>query len=154
MTYGYTLTGLNDDPSDKYLLLPMTYTFSGLTLPNQIAMSGITNEFDIVYSGSSTGYTSYNSEYPGYTVLRVTGGTLNEPTSGTLYTRYGTYGTWNQTTWTNRTFVIRKTEDYYSGNKQILSTPFQFYFGLMAGKTGLDKFIDLFGPKGAFPPAE
>jgi hypothetical protein len=44
--------------------------------------------------------------------------------------------------------------DYYSGNKQILSTPFMFYFGLKAGKTGIDKFIKLFGDKGAFTSAE
>jgi hypothetical protein len=51
-------------------------------------------------------------------------------------------------------FIIRKTQDYYSGSKQILSTPFLFYFGLRPGKTGLDKFIERFGPKGAFPSAE
>ena len=62
---------------------------------------------------------------------------------------------WSTQSWTiNVDFIIRPTSDYYSGSKQILSTPFQFYFGLKAGKTGLDKFIDLFGPKGAFPPAE
>jgi hypothetical protein len=51
-------------------------------------------------------------------------------------------------------FIIRKTQDYYSSSKQILSTPFLFYFGLRPGKTGLDKFIERFGPKGAFPSAE
>jgi hypothetical protein len=50
--------------------------------------------------------------------------------------------------------ILPYRKDYYDGNKQILSTPFQFYFGLNAGKTGMDKFIDLFGPKGAFPTAE
>jgi hypothetical protein len=29
-----------------------------------------------------------------------------------------------------------------------------FYFGLKAGKTGIDKFIKLFGDKGAFTSAE
>lgn len=158
MTYGYTLTGTNDDPSDKYLLLPMTYTFSGLTIPNQISVTDVAHEFDVIYSGASTGYTLYNVEYPGFTVLRVTGGTLDSPTSGTLHTRVGGAGTngtdgWSIIPWVNTDFIIRKTQDYY-GSKQILSTPFQFYFGLMAGKTGLDKFIDLFGPKGAFPSAE
>jgi hypothetical protein len=166
MTYGYTLTGTNDDPSDKYLLLPMTYTFSGLTIPNQIAVTGITHEFDRVITGTTNGTTipvgtllhSYNNEYPGFTVLSVTAGTLNEPTGGVLYTRVGNAGTngitgWASGPWALGDFIIRPTQDYY-GSKQILSTPFQFYFGLMAGKTGLDKFIDLFGPKGAFPSAE
>ena len=59
---------------------------------------------------------------------------------------------WSETIgWTNTTFVIKRTQDYYSGTtKQILSTPFQFYFGLLNGKTGLDKFVDYFGPKNAF----
>jgi hypothetical protein len=29
-----------------------------------------------------------------------------------------------------------------------------FYFGLKVGKTGLDKFVELFGDKGAFTSAE
>ena len=77
------------------------------------------------------------------------------PTSGTLYIRYGTAGTWQTISWNSGVdFILPQREDYYDGTKQILSTPYQFYFGLKAGKTGLDKFIDLFGPKGAFPPTE
>jgi hypothetical protein len=90
----------------------------------------------------------------------VTSGTVLNPTSGTLYTRRGPAGNDGVTGWASQAwdvnidFIIRPTYDYYNSNRQILSTPFQFYFGLKAGKTGLDKFIDLFGPKGAFPPAE
>ena len=134
------------------LYVPMTYTFSGLTITGNVEISGTTIEFDIV--STSSGYTLHNSQYPGFTYLHVTGGTEDNPTSGTLYTRYGDAGLWQSTAWTNTTFTIKRTQDYYSGNKQILSTPFQFYFGLNAGKTGMDKFIDLFGPKGAFPSAE
>ena len=153
MTYGYTLTGGTNDSSDQYLLLPMTNTFSGLTISGMNLTNEI--EFDVIYSGSSTGYTQYDSKYPGYTVLRVTGGTINDPTSGTLHIRYGTAGTWQTIPWnTGVDFILPQRQDYYNGDKQILSTPFQFYFGLKAGKTGLDKFIDLFGPKGAFPSAE
>jgi hypothetical protein len=151
--YQYKFTGGTNDPSDEYLLLPMTNTFTGLTLTGM----NITNEieFDVIYSGSSTGYKQYDSEYPGYTVLRVTGGTIDEPTSGTLFIRYGIAGTWQTIPWnTGVDFILPQRQDYYNGTKQILSTPFQFYFGLKAGKTGLDKFIDLFGPKGAFPPTE
>jgi hypothetical protein len=42
----------------------------------------------------------------------------------------------------------------YNGNKQILSTPYLYYFGLKPGKTAVDKFIKRFGPLGAFPSAE
>ena len=146
MTYGYNLTG---DPSDPYLLLPMTYTFSGLSISTNL-ITGTTTEFDVI--SDIDDHTNFDSQYPGFTYLFADSET--NPTSGTLYTRYGNAGTWESTSWTNTTFIIKRTQDYYSGNKQILSTPFQFYFGLNAGKTGMDKFIDLFGPKGAFPPAE
>jgi hypothetical protein len=162
MTYGYTATGSFSDTSDKFLLLPMTNTFGGLTLTN----IGVDNpiEFDIISLNS--GYTQYNKEYPGFTYLYVTGGTEASPTEGRLFTRYGNAGNditnpmtgtagWQSINWnTNVDFILPQREDYYDGTKQILSTPFQFYFGLKAGKTGLDKFIDLFGPKGAFPPTE
>jgi len=154
MTYAYNLTGSTDDSSDKYLLLPMTYTFSGLTLDT----GNVTNEieFDVVLTGDT--HTIYDSEYPGFTYLHVTGytgQTTITPISGVLYTRFGNAGTWHSQNWLNTyDFVIRETQDYYTGNKQILSTPFMFYFGLKVGKTGLDKFIELFGDKGAFTSAE
>ena len=166
MTYGYRHTESPNDPSDQYLLLPMTYTFSGETISNS-AMTGTTAEFDIISNVGVDDHNSHNTQFPGFTYLYVTSIDIdNNPTYGTLYTRVGevsgstsiqgqtvTNG-WVSTSWTNTTFTIKTTQDYYSGNKQILSTPFQFYFGLNAGKTGMDKFIDLFGPKGAFPSAE
>jgi hypothetical protein len=166
MTYGYSYTGTYDDPSDKYLLLPITYNFAGLTITGNTTDQ---IEFDDVITGKTQSGTlipvgtllqDYNNQYPGYTVLAVTSGSILNPTAGTLYTRNGPAGNDGSTGWSTQTwninvdFIIRPTSDYYSNTKQILSTPFQFYFGLKAGKTGLDKFIDLFGPKGAFPPAE
>ena len=153
MTYGYTLTGGTNDPSDPYLLLPMTYTFSGLSISGLNVTNAV--EFDVVEDSVTDNHTSYDTQYPGFTYLWVTGGTVTTPTSGILYTRYGTAGTWHSLVWdSTMDFIIRKTQDYYSGNKQILSTPFQFYFGLRPGNTGVDKFIKRFGPLGAFPPAE
>ena len=164
MTYGYKHTASPNDSSDQYLLLPMTNTFSGLT----IAGMNLTNEieFDVIIPSGST-HTTYNSEYPGYTVLKSSSNEIDNPTSGTLYIRYGSAGTngtvgWQTIPWnTGVDFILPQREDYYQDpngttgyERQILSTPFQFYFGLKAGKTGLDKFIDLFGPKGAFPSAE
>jgi hypothetical protein len=167
MTYGYNISGIPNDSSDKYLLLPMTYTYSGLTVTgdgtDQI-------DFDIIeYENNRY---KYDLEYPGFTYLWVTGYTQQTasdgsgqivPTSGILSTRVGpatsgfTYqgititNGWHQQLWSSSVdFIIRPTFNYYNGNRQILSTPFQFYFGLMAGKTGMDKFVDMFGPKGAF----
>ena len=158
MTFGYTLTGGTNDPSDKFLLLPITNTNSGVTGNTSVNITDVV-EYDIIYSGSTTGdtgYTQYNMEYPGFSVLSVTGGTIENPTAGTLYIRYGNAGTngivgWQKIPWSSTTdLIIPRREDYYSTRKQILSTPFHFYFGLSVGKTGLDKFIDLFGPNGAF----
>ena len=151
MTYAYNLTGVTSDPSDKYLLLPMTYTFSGLTLNSGNA----TNDVDFDQISTTDSHTIFDSEYPGFTYLYVTSGTTTNPMAGTLYTRYGNGGTWHSQAWNyNNDFIIRRTQDYYTGNKQILSTPFMFYFGLRVGKTGVDKFIEHFGDKGAFPSAE
>jgi len=158
MTYGYTLSGSPNNETDQYILLPITNTFTGLTLSGM----NLTNiiEFDRVISSGST-HTEFNEEYPGFTVLKSSSDEVDNPTSGTLYIRYGAAGTWQKNPitledgipWnTGVDFILPQREDYYNGTKQILSTPFQFYFGLKAGKTGLDKFMDQFGPKGAFPP--
>lgn len=153
MTYGYNIphTSPNDD-SDPYLLLPMTNNFSGLTVTGLDLVSSI--EFNVISANDKN--SSYDGEYPGYSYLYVPGWNgIDEPTSGTLYIRWGSAGNWQTISWnTGVDIILPHRQDYYDGNKQILSTPFQFYFGLNAGKTGMDKFIDLFGPKGAFPSAE
>ena len=153
MTYGYSLTNPSDDSSDKYLLLPITYTFDGLIIPTT---GNSTNEVEFnVIDASGDNHTAYDNEYPGFTYLYVSVGNETSPISGTLYTRYGHHGTWDVKSWNyTNDFIIRKTQDYYSTNKQILSTPFMFYFGLRVGKTGVDKFIQFFGDKGAFTSAE
>lgn len=164
MTYNWAYTGGENDSSDKYLLLPMTYNFSGITIS-----SGSDTGFDFEFNdiSISDARNTFRKEYPGFTILHVTGGTQLNPTSGTMYTRVGPVGYntsspfnvvdgWASLPWDNtRDFIIRPTLDYYNGSsKQILSTPFMFYFGLRAGKTGVDKFIELFGDKGAFTSAE
>ena len=152
MTYGYNLTSPADDSSDKYLLLPITYTFSGLTIPTDNATNEV--EFDVV-DVTADNHSAYDNEYPGFTYLYASSGSITSPAAGILYTRYGTSGTWDVKPWDlTDDFIIRRTQDYYSGNKQILSTPFMFYFGLRVGKTGVDKFIQFFGDKGAFTSAE
>ena len=167
MTYGYGYNNPTDESSDKYLLLPITYDYSGLTINTDNATNVI--EYDDVINGTlfPTGYSIHNLKYPGYTVLIVTSGTVDDPLGGTLYTRVGpalgntTYeginivNGWYSRVWDyTDDFIIRPTLDYYSGNRQILSTPFLFYFGLKAGKTAINKFIEKFGDKGAFPTQE
>lgn len=164
MTYGYAYTSSPNDTSDQYLLLPMTYTFSGLTINTDNAINDVI--FDSVLpSGSS--HTVHDSEYPGFTVLVSSSSNVTNPTAGTMYTRVGpvlgnsTYqgititNGWHSQPWNfTDDFIIRPTMDYYTSRYQILSTPFMFYFGLKSGKTGVNKFIEYFGDKGAFTSAE
>ena len=164
MTYGYAYTSAPNDSTDQYLLLPMTYTFSGLTINTDNATNDLI--FDSILP-NGTSYTIHNSEYPGFTVLVSSNSNVVNPSAGTLYTRVGpvsgnsTYqgititNGWHSQPWDyTDDFIIRPTMDYYTSRYQILSTPFMFYFGLKAGKTGVDKFIELFGDKGAFTSAE
>jgi hypothetical protein len=148
MTFAYNYTG---NSSHKYLLPPMTKLYGGNTF------TGVTlnDVFADVESTNATGYTSYNNQEEGFTYLHISSGTVDNPLTGTLWTRTGDTSNWASIAWTNDIdFVIKPTTNNYSGNLQILSTPFLFYFGLRPGKTAVDKFIKRFGPNGAFPSAE
>jgi len=152
----YNVGGTTITDNNKYLLLPMTYTYSGFTYTGFTFDSDLSLDFNVI-SETPFSETLYESAYPGFTYLEVTGGTEDNPTSGILYTKVDTGITitsWDTTQWNIGTFIIRKTQDYYTSNRQILSTPFTFYFGLRPGKTGLDRFIENFGPKDFFNPIE
>lgn len=137
------------DNSHKYLLLPITYNFGGKSFNSGYIVDP---EFDIISTDDL--HAIYNEKYPGFTYLYVTDGTEDEPISGTLYVRFGNIGEWQSVDWDNQKLIIKRTEDYYTSAKHILSTPFTFYFGLRPGKTGLDKLIEFFGPEGAFPSVD
>jgi hypothetical protein len=149
MTKNYKYTG---DSTHKYLLLPMTKQYSGDTF----TYTGVT--YNDVYADietTGTTHTTYNNQEEGFTVLEIATGTLDNPLTGTLWIRTGETGNWASKPWTNDLdFMIKPTSTNYDGTKQILSTPFLFYFGLRPGKTAIDKLIEKYGPKGAFPSAE
>lgn len=154
MTYNYAFTG---DTTYNYVLFPMTLTYNG----NLISVGGDLNDVGFDIEEITDNHTLYNNQEEGFTYLYVTGytGTFGTstftPTAGLLYTRVGNAGNWNSKTWTNSvTYIIKPTQNNYTGNQQILSTPFLFYFGLRPGRTAVDKFIARFGPAGIFPTAE
>lgn len=157
MTYNYKFTGFTDTTYD-YTLFPMTKGYTGNTFNGPDLNEGSFDEEDFFVDN----HLSYNNQYEGFTYLYITstGVTTNppfyEPTAGTLLTRVGNAGGWSSTPWTlsGVTYIIKPTENNYIGDKQILSTPFLFYFGLRPGKTAVDKFIERYGPKGAFPDTE
>jgi hypothetical protein len=157
MTYNYKFTGFTDN-TYNYVLFPMTKGYTGKTFDGPDLNEGSFDEEDFFVDN----HTSYNNEYEGFTYLYATstGVTTNpplyQPTDGTLWTRVGNAGGWSSTPWSlsGVTYIIKPTLNNYNGNYQILSTPFLFYFGLRPGKTAVDKFIERFGPRGAFPSAE
>ena len=149
MTYNYAFTG---DSTYNYLLFPMTKTYSGDTFT--IAGADV-NDGSFNVEDTTDVHLNYNNQEEGFTVLHITSGSTANPLGGTLWIRVGDVGGWTSKPWNfDVDFILKPTQLNYTGNKQILSTPFLFYFGLRPGKTAVDKFIKLFGPKGAFPSAE
>lgn len=168
---GYKYDG---DPSHPYMLLPMTKEFDGQTIKlNAVSVPRTTTVFDVEHlnvdsSGDLTAtldgtHTNYNMQEEGFTFLYITSGdnTFTGATGGKLYIRKGdatatnTSGNWAVMDWDNQIdYIIPPTSSNYIGYEQILSTPFLFYFGIKPGKTAIDKFIQRFGPKGAFTSAE
>jgi hypothetical protein len=176
MTYGYKF---NTDTSHSYVLFPMTKTYDGEMLVIGIEGTRTTTDFDVEYynydqwgdlvielSTNNYPHRNYNSQEEGFTFLYITGGdgTVSGSTKGTLYVRIGDSKSnnvdfdstaWSVKEWSkNVDYVIKPTKTNYNGNRQILSTPFLFYFGLRPGKTAIDKFTERFGPKNIFKSTE
>jgi hypothetical protein len=167
------------DGEEEYLLKPMTiehltFAFSGNT-------TNALERYEVVSLSAPTGQTSDLFTYSGATDyvegdlwLHVQSGfTPNtslwtkDPASGTTYVVVYTGGTqqWlKQVSDVNgqsvdyikdfRESFIYQTVNNYTGTKQVLSTPFLFYFGLRPQNSAVDLLIKYYGPKGAFPSAE
>jgi hypothetical protein len=146
----------------------MTKDYSGDIIKlNAVVNPLVASTFDVIhfnyneYGNFNTDvfnkHTTYNNQEEGFTFLYVTNGdgTLSGSTQGKLYTRKGDSGVWDIKDWDNAIdYIIPPTSSNYAGNRQILSTPYLYYFGLKPGKTAVDKFVKRFGPLGAFPSAE
>jgi hypothetical protein len=94
--------------------------------------------------------------------LHVQSGTTKDPSSGTTYVVVWDSGLGKQK-WTAQTDTyvkdyresfIYQTVNNYTGTKQVLSTPFLFYFGLRPQNSAVDLLIKYYGPKGAFTSSE
>ena len=158
---GETTTNyLVQDGYEEYLLKPITidheeFSFTGNSL-------NMLERFKYIGNGvPPTGTTQALGFIEGEMWLHVLTATdmtkpFKDPLTGDIYVVV------NQT-WTKqpdsyikdyREMFITQTALNYGGNKQVLSTPYLFYFGLRPEKTSLDLLIKYFGPKGAFPPIE
>ena len=166
MSYNYRYSG---DTTHKHLLLPMTKTYGGDVIQLNAIVNPLTaGSFNVIYFNYNDDnvltstitdpvHTGYDNQEEGFTFLYITGGngSLSGSTTGRLYTRVGDAGGWNDIAWSNTIdYILSPTTNNYNGSRQILSTPYLYYFGLRPGKTAVDKFIQRFGPLGAFPSAE
>lgn len=168
--YDYTHTNylMSNDPSDeeKYILKPITIshkTFNTIgdytdslerfemisSAPPSILPNGAVNYIEgdlwlkvIVWNPA---YPYYKDPWIGNVYVVVNKTWILQPQ---LYVS-GTSG--QAAVW--EVFVPQTALNYW-GNKQVLSTPFLFYFGLRPEKTTLDILVKFFGPKGAFTSTE
>ena len=163
MTMNYSYSG-----DSQYILYPMSKTYSGMTISNPNNLNVLNgsdfdyehlnlNEFGQHTTVIDNTHLLFNSQDEGFTFLYVTNGneTLSGATEGILYVRTGETGNWATINWDyTLNYLIKPTNRNYEGNKQILSTPFLYYFGIRPGKTAIDKLIKAFGPRDAFSKIE
>jgi hypothetical protein len=179
---GYTTNYVMADGEEEYLLKPITinhetFAFTGNTTDSLERYEEIK---DFPPTGTTQGQFGYyiaEDYVEGDLWLHVQSGDIKDPLSGTTYVVV-----WDPTVnngpgkplgnqkWTAQltdvngqpvTFVknyresfIYQTVKNYNGTKQVLSTPFLFYFGLRPQNSAVDLLIKYYGPKGAFPSAE
>lgn len=143
------------DGEEEYLLRPMTITHNNIFIEGDY--EGIIERFNYIsYSAPNTGSGMASGYTEAEVWLHVTSGTTSSPDSG--YTYVVVNKTWTLQTppyinGTNEIFIYQTAQNY-NGNKQVLSTPFLFYFGLRPQNTSLDLLNKFYGPKGAFPPTD
>jgi hypothetical protein len=144
------------DGEEEYTLKPMTITHGTFVFTGNT--SDALDRFELITTGitQSTAPGGAVDYVEGDLWLHVTSGSTDEPYSGYVYVVLNK--TWTQITEDvfnddasyikdYREIFLFPTLNNYDGNKQVLSTPFLFYFGLRPGKTALDLLIKYYGPK-------
>lgn len=147
------------DGEEEYLLKPMTithpqYSFTGNTTDSLERFENVSLSAPV---GSAVGFVEgdlwlhVQSGFTPDTLLWT-----KDPASGTTYVVVNQAWTAQPDKYVKdyRESFLFQTQKNYNGHKQVLSTPFLFYFGLRPDKTALDILIKYYGPKGEFPPAE
>jgi hypothetical protein len=156
---GTTDTSTNykmSDGEEEYILKPMTITHDTFEVLG--STDDMLERFEVISDNPPPDLDDTSGYIEGDLWLHVISGTIADPQIGTIYVVVNK--TWvsqgtdlNYVDGYRETFILQ-TELNYSGNKQVLSTPFLFYFGLKPGKTSIDLLTKYFGPKGTFPSSE
>ena len=165
--YNGAFSWFKGGPEDRELTQYIIAGIGQLIKLNAIVNPLVASTFDVIHFNydeyddfdytTFNKHTTYDNQEEGFTFLYVTSGdgTLSGSTEGKLYTRKNDSGSWDIKDWNSTIdYIIPPTSSNYTGNRQILSTPYLYYFGLKPGKTAVDKFVKRFGPLGAFPSAE
>jgi hypothetical protein len=151
---GETETNTNylfPDGEEEFLLLPMTKQHDTFSYDGNY--TDMMDRFDRIETTAPTDPASGYTE--GDIWLEVLTGDVKSPSTGNIYIVSGQ--TWSSPisyVQNSKELFIFGTAKNYSGNKQVLSTGLQFYFGIRPGKSAFDRLIKYYGPKGVFPPAE
>ena len=153
---GNTTNYVMADGEEEYLLKPITKDHYGFVFDGNYA--DMLERFENI-SESKPDTEQNAAQYTnveGDVWLHVTSGTKKNPLGGDIYVvvdKTWTLESNQYVSGSKETFLFR-TINNYTGNKQVLSTPFLFYFGLRPDKTSLDTLIKYYGPKGAFPSTD
>lgn len=143
-----TTNYIQNDGLEEYILKPITIQHDSIFFTGNTTDSY--ERFDVISITAPDTKTNGALEYiEGDIWLKVTSGSTKEPITGDIYVVVNK--TWVKQSETYLKDVkesfITQTALNYSGNKQVLSTPFLFYFGLRPKKTAIDTFIKYYGPK-------
>jgi len=151
-----TTNYLMADGEEEYLLKPMTISHPTYVLQGDYQNSML-ERFEVISdvapNTSTNGATSFVDGDLWLHVLTFTGVNYRkDPLSGDIYVVVNKTWVKQSQKYVNKQYenFVFETQKNYSGTKQVLSTPFLFYFGARPGKTAFDKFIKYFGPKNGF----
>jgi hypothetical protein len=142
---------LMPDGEEEYLLMPMTIDHNTFSITGQTVDT--LERFEVIsYYYPDTSPNGALQYIEGDLWLYVTLGTIKDPQKGYIYVVVNKEWTLQSDQYIKgdrETFIFQTVQNYY-GKRQVLSSPFLFYFGLRPEKTALDLLIKYFGPKGAF----
>jgi hypothetical protein len=151
-----TTNYLMADGEEEYLLKPMTITHPTYSLEGNYQVGTLERYEVISNQAPDTTINGAVSFVDGDLWLHVTSFAgldyRKQPITGDIYVVVNKTWVKQPQGFVNEQYemFLFQTAKNYSGSKQVLSTPFLFYFGVTPNKTAFDLLIKYFGPKNAF----